>query len=135
MKDIVSGLLTVSESVEIIGEPVQVGEKVIIPAVVARVGFCAAGGGGSSPSAHQEGEREQGSGGGGGGGMYMSPVFLIVDDEGERLMTVPGPLEAAASMVERAKSTLDRVLPRKNRADDLADDEELQDLADAGYTQ
>ncbi len=127
MKDIVGALLTVTDSVKIIGEPVEVGDKVVIPAVVARIAFGAGGGAGSTAS-DEEGERDVGSGGGGGGGAIMTPVFLIVDDDGERLLTVPGPLDTACSMVEKAKGALDRVMPRRNRGDDLADDEELLDL-------
>jgi uncharacterized spore protein YtfJ len=99
--------------VQVIGEPVNIEGKVIIPAVVARVGFGAGGGGGTSP-AEDEAERAEGSGGGGGGAAVMTPVFLIVDDDGERLLTVPGPFGQACSIVEKAKSALDRVMPRKD---------------------
>jgi len=124
MKDVVGGLMTVTDSVKIIGEPVTIGDKVVIPAVVAKVGFGAGGGSGKSAD---EGPQE-GSGGGGGGGVTMTPVFLIVDGDGERLMTVPGPFDAASSMFEKAKGALDRVMPRKSDGEDLAEDEELRDL-------
>ena len=105
MKDVVSGLATLSESVQVIGQPVEVGGKVVIPAVVTRMGFGAGGGGGSSPAEDAEpGERESGSGGGGGGGIQMTPVFLVVDDEGERLLTVAGPLDRACSVLERRRT-------------------------------
>jgi uncharacterized spore protein YtfJ len=112
MKDVVSGLATLTETVQVIGQPVEVGGKIVIPAVVTRMAFGAGGGGGSTP-ADQPGERESGSGGGGGGGVQMTPVFLVVDDEGERLLTVSGPLDRACSMLEKAKEALDRVVPRK----------------------
>jgi len=133
MKDVIGGLMTVTDSVKIIGEPVTVGDKVVIPAVVAKVAFGAGGGSGSGGS-DEEGAQSQGSGGGGGGGVCMTPVFLIVDGDGERLMTVPGPFDAASSMFEKAKSALDQVMPRKSGGKDLADDEELRDLeeGDAG---
>ncbi|MGD9494792.1 MAG: GerW family sporulation protein [Armatimonadota bacterium] len=127
MKDVVGGLMTVTESVKIIGEPVTVGDKVVIPAVVAKVAFGA--GGGSGKNADRPGDAsQQGSGGGGGGGVIMTPVFLIVDSEGERLLTVPGPFDAASSMFEKAKGALDRFMPRKRGGKDLADDPELRDL-------
>lgn len=124
MKDIVSGLTTLTQSVNIIGQPVEMAGKVIVPAVVAKIGFGA--GGGSGKSADEE--ANEGSGGGGGGGAVMTPVFLIVDEDGERLLTVPGPLDRASTVFEKAKDALDRIMPRKSCADDLSEDEELQDL-------
>lgn len=124
MEDIVSGLTTLTQSVNIIGQPVEMAGKVIVPAVVAKIGFGA--GGGSGKSADEE--ANEGSGGGGGGGAVMTPVFLIVDEDGERLLTVPGPLDRASTVFEKAKDALDRIMPRKSCADDLSEDEELQDL-------
>lgn len=124
MKDIVSGLTTLTQSVNIIGQPVEMAGKVIVPAVVAKIGFGA--GGGSGKNADEE--ANEGSGGGGGGGAVMTPVFLIVDEDGERLLTVPGPLDRASTVFEKAKDALDRIMPRKSCADDLSEDEELQDL-------
>jgi uncharacterized spore protein YtfJ len=132
MNNIVSGLATLSESVQVIGEPVEIGGKVIIPAVVTRMGFGGGGGGGSVPSDKADTEREQGSGGGGGGGVTMTPVFLVVDDEGERLLTVGGPFERACSAVEHAKSALDKIMPRKDKSEDEEIDieEELGEFED-----
>ncbi len=129
MKDIVSGLATLGESVQVIGQPVEVGGKVIIPAVVSRMIFGAGGGAGTNPC--DDGDTGEGSGGGGGGGVTMTPVFLVVDDEGERLLTVGGPFERACSAVEHAKKALDRVMPRKDTCDEEIDiEEELGDVAD-----
>lgn len=125
MKDIVNGLTTLTQSVKVIGQPVEMAGKVIVPAVVAKIGFGA--GGGSGKSADEE--ANEGSGGGGGGGAVMTPVFLIVDEDGERLLTVPGPLDRASTVFEKAKDALDRIMPRKPCADDLSEDEEMQDLA------
>lgn len=120
MKDVVSGLTTLTDSVRVIGEPVSIEGKVIIPAVVARVGFGAGGGSGTS-SGEAEGEEDSGSGGGGAGAATMTPVFLIVDDEGERLLTVPGPIAECCSIVESAKSALDRIMPRKDAPEEEED--------------
>jgi len=133
MKDIVSGLASLNESVQVIGQPVEVGGKVVIPAVVTRMGFGAGGGSGSVPSSEESGEREQGSGGGGAGGVTMTPVFLVVDDDGERLLTVSGPFERACSVVEQAKEALDKVIPRKEPCDEEIDvEEEMEDLGEEG---
>jgi len=131
MKDIVSGLATLNESVQVIGQPVEVGGKVVIPAVVTRMGFGAGGGAGTSACEESEGAEESGSGGGGGGGVTMTPVFLVVDDDGERLLTVGGPFERACSAIEHAKNVLDRVIPQKEKcAEDIDIDEELADVED-----
>ena len=124
IKDVIDGLLTITQSVNIIGQPVEMEGKVIIPAVVARVGFGAAGGSGKS----QEEDAGEGSGGGGGGGAVMTPVFLIVDADGERLLTAPGPLDRACTVFEKAKGALDQIMPRKKAVDDLSEDEEMQNL-------
>lgn len=129
MKDIVSGLATLSEAIQIIGEPVEAGGKVIIPAVVARVGFGAGGGSGSSPGEGGE-SREEGSGGGGGGGATMTPVFLVVDEDGERLHTVPGAFQKATAVFEKAREAIDQVMPRKKGKSDLEEDEEFEDLSE-----
>jgi len=109
LRDVANAVMQAANSVRVIGEPVVAGEKTVIPAVVTRIAFGAGGGGGTG------GESEQscsGSGGGGGGGVMLTPVFLIVDAEGERLLTVPGGL-GCGSVLERVRGALDRVLPSK----------------------
>lgn len=126
MKDIVSGLTTLTQSVNVIGQPVEVAGKLIVPAVVAKIAFGAGGGSGKSGDE----KANDGSGGGGGGGAVMTPVFLIVDEDGERLLTVPGPFDRASTVFEKAKDALDRVMPRKHTVDDLSEDPEMRNLAD-----
>lgn len=111
----VSGSLTkFSESLNVIGEPIQVGEKIVIPAVVARAGFGAGGGSGTCPS--KEGEPSAGgSGGGGGGGVLLTPIFLVVDSEGERLLTVPGAADVATTAVEKIKETVTGIFSRRGK--------------------
>jgi len=111
----VSGSLTkFSESLNVIGEPIQVGEKIVIPAVVARAGFGAGGGSGMCPS--KEGEPSPGgSGGGGGGGVLLTPIFLVVDSEGERLLTVPGAADVATTAVEKIKETVTGIFSRREK--------------------
>jgi uncharacterized spore protein YtfJ len=112
---IVDGLVKVSESVKVIGEPIEAAGKVIIPAVVVRVAFGAGGGSGISKSSEEDEGTDEGGGGGGGGGVTLMPVFLVVDAEGERLITVPS---TAATVLGKAKEALDRVLPRRDQESD-----------------
>jgi len=113
LKDVANSVMQAANTAQVIGEPVVAGDKTIIPAVVTRVAFGAGGGAGTNKEAE---ETNEGAGGGGGGGVMLTPVFLIVDAEGEGLLTVPGGL-GAGSVVERVRGALDRVLPRKAEAE------------------
>lgn len=99
---LLGGLSKMGETLNVIREPIQAGDKLIIPAVVARMGV-GAGGGSGRRAGHGdggEGGRDVGSGGGGGGGLMLSPVFLIVDAAGERLITVPNAVSATSEAIE-----------------------------------
>jgi uncharacterized spore protein YtfJ len=102
---IAEGLTKFSESVKVIGDPVEAAGKIVIPAVVARVGF-GAGGGFGHPRCGEEGT---GGGGGGGGAITMTPVFLIVDAAGERILTVPDGVSAVSGIVEKVKEVVSQV--------------------------
>ncbi len=101
---IAEGLTKFSESVKIIGDPVEAAGKIVIPAVVARVGFGAGGGFGKA-----QGTEDKGGGAGGGGGITMTPVFLIVDAEGERILTVPDGISAVTGIVDKVKQVVSDV--------------------------
>ena len=98
LTQISAGLTKFSESVKVIGEPIEAAGKVVIPAVVARTGFGA-------------------GGGGGGGAVMMTPVFLIVDAEGERLLTVPNVPPCLSSAVDSIKSVMDSLKARRGKED------------------
>ena len=91
----VNGIVKVAESVQIIREPIEKNGKIIIPAVVAKMALGAGGGSGKRSG----GKDEEGSGSVGGSGMTLTPVFLIVDDKGERLITVPDAISAASGQI------------------------------------
>ncbi len=105
--DIMAGLSKFSESIKVIADPIEAAGKMIIPAVVVRVGFGA--GGGTDATASNEGEKGQEGGGGGGGGVMLTPVFLIVDNEGERLLTVPSTASSAGSMIDTIKGIVESI--------------------------
>lgn len=81
LKGVVGELREIARSETIIGQPVTVGDKTVIPVVKVSVGFGAAGG---------QGEKEKegtGFGGGGGGGAKIEPAaFIIMDAEDIRLL-------------------------------------------------
>ncbi len=83
LKGVVGELREIARSETIIGEPVTVGNRTVIPVVKISVGFGAGGGQG-------EDEKSRGGfGGGGGGGTKIEPAaFIIMDDKGVSLLPV-----------------------------------------------
>ncbi len=119
--DIVRGLTKFAESTKVIGDPIEAAGKIIVPAVVVRVGF-GAGGGSGTKKGEEADEVEVGGGSGGGGGVMLTPVFLIVDDEGERLLTVPKAATAGGSMIDTIKDIVDSIA--EGRQEKKAEEEE-----------
>lgn len=82
IKSVVGELKEIARSESIIGEPITVNGKTVIPVVKISIGFGVGGG---------QGEREKGSTamhlGGGGGGVSMEPsAFIIMDEDGISLL-------------------------------------------------
>ena len=83
LKAVVGELRDIARSETIIGEPVQVGKRTVIPVVKISVGFGAGGGQG------EDQKRGSGFGGGGGGGARIEPAaFIIVDEKDVMLLPV-----------------------------------------------
>lgn len=81
LRAVVGELKEVANSETIIGEPVTVGKRTVIPVVKLSFGFGAGGGQGEG---NKVGE---GFGGGGGGGAKIEPAaFIIMDDDGVSLL-------------------------------------------------
>ena len=109
--NLMNGISKLGDSVQVIREPITAGNKVIIPAVVARVGV----GAGQSGRRDSAGGTESRTGGGGGGGMVLTPVFLIVDEHGERLVTVPDAFSSAKTAFEKLTEAAGSAFSRKRR--------------------
>ena len=54
----------------------------------------------------------------------LTPIFLVIDSAGERLITVPGAVDVASAVLGRARQALDRVLPRRAEGEQAAADDE-----------
>ena len=121
VNSILGGMSKVGETIQVIREPVRAGDKLIIPAVVARMGVGAGGGSGRRPAETGGADGQQG-GGGGGGGMTISPVFLIVDAQGERLITVPGALSSASAAIESLGEVVGAAFSRGRRGKSAANE-------------
>jgi uncharacterized spore protein YtfJ len=113
---LMSGVAKLGEAVQVIREPITAGNKVIIPAVVARLAIGAGGGSGHREGRLADGPPKVGSGGGGGGGVTISPVFLIVDAEGERLVTVPDAVQSTSAVIEKLTEVAGSVFARRPSA-------------------
>jgi uncharacterized spore protein YtfJ len=80
LKGVVGELKEVARSETIIGEPVTVGDKTVIPIVKISFGFGAGGGQGDD-------QKRSGFGGGGGGGARIEPAaFIILDKDDVKLL-------------------------------------------------
>jgi uncharacterized spore protein YtfJ len=90
----------------IMGDPLKIGDKTVIPVMKVCVGFGAGGGEGSTPSKKTD-KATEGSGGGGGGGLMVSPAAFIVIDGGKLSIHGPKPrtfeyiMEQVPEMVDK----------------------------------
>ncbi|MDA0524862.1 GerW family sporulation protein [Methanococcoides alaskense] len=105
MKEVTSELERLVSAKTVVGEPVIAGGKTILPITKVSFGFGSGGGEGSKDGV------ESGFGGGGGGGAKIEPVaFLVISDEGVRLMTLAGNsdlgklLDAVPGVYEKIRS-------------------------------
>jgi uncharacterized spore protein YtfJ len=81
LKGVVGELREISRSETVIGDPITVGNRTVIPIIKITVGFGAGGGQGEDDKARS------GFGGGGGGGARIEPAaFIIMDDKGISLL-------------------------------------------------
>jgi len=89
----------------VVGEPLTLGDKTLIPLITAGFGFGA--GGGSGKGQPKQGE---GMGGGTGGGAWVKPVaVIIIDKDGVQIEPIMGSL---ASALEKISETLPRTLEK-----------------------
>jgi len=81
LKGVVGELKEMARTESIIGDPITIGDRTVIPVVKLSVGFGAGGGQGEDEKARS------GFGGGGGGGASIEPVaFIIMDKDGIQLL-------------------------------------------------
>jgi len=81
LKGVVGELKEMAQSESIVGDPITIGDRTVIPVVKLSVGFGAGGGQGEDEKARS------GFGGGGGGGASIEPAaFIIIDKDGIKLL-------------------------------------------------
>ncbi len=93
IKTLMEELQGIAKTDTVVGEPVKVGDVVILPISKISIGFGAGGGGG-----------EKGEGGGGsGGGIMMEPVAFVVISKGKtRIVPIGGKGISLGKLVEMA---------------------------------
>lgn len=115
LKAVVGELKDISKSETIIGEPVTIGSRTVIPIVKISVGFGAGGGQG-------EGNKiGEGFGGGGGGGARIEPAaFIIMDEDGVSLLpATKGSWESLIDAIPSIASKISKVAKKfSSRSDD-----------------
>jgi len=91
----------------VVGEPITIGDRILIPLISVGFGF-GAGGGSGRGEAKQKGE---GAGGGTGGGAWVRPcAVVIIEKEGVRVELVRGGLSSAIqSMGESVPKMVEKV--------------------------
>jgi uncharacterized spore protein YtfJ len=81
LHSVVGELKDMARSESIVGDPITIGDRTVIPVVKMTVGFGAGGGQGEAES------KRSGFGGGGGGGVSIEPAaFIIMDKDGISLL-------------------------------------------------
>lgn len=90
----------------VVGEPITIEDKTLVPLISVGFGF-GAGGGSGKGEAKQKGE---GAGGGTGGGAWVKPIaVIIIDKEGVRIEPIMGSI---ATTVEKLGETIPNLLEK-----------------------
>jgi uncharacterized spore protein YtfJ len=135
LKGVVGELREIAKSETIIGEPVTVGNKTVIPVVKISVGFGAGGGQG------EDEKSRSGFGGGGGGGAKIDPAaFIILDEHGVSLLPVAkgkwenviDAIPGIAKKLSKLKEKLKKEKPQESEKDEEESSGEDSEEADKG---
>lgn len=126
LKGVVGELKEMARSESIVGDPITVGDKTVIPIVKISAGFGAGGGQGEAEKAGS------GFGGGGGGGVKIEPAaFIIIDADGISLLPAKkgsweNLVEAIPDIAKKISKLKDKMKTSKaetTESDDSADSE------------
>ncbi len=121
LKGVVGELREIAKSETVIGEPVTVGDRTVIPIVKITVGFGAGGGQG------EDDKSRSGFGGGGGGGAKIEPsAFIIMDADGVKLLPAgkgkwESIIEAVPGLAKKLSKLKDKLKSEKKEDADSSD--------------
>lgn len=108
LKSLVGELKNLAKNETIVGEPITIGEYVILP--ISRISMGVGAGGGTGEAEAQKGCT--GEGGGGGGGIRMNPVALVVVHGAELFVHRLGAGGSLGRSVERMPDLLESSLEK-----------------------
>ncbi len=117
LQGVVGELREMAQSQSIVGEPITIGDKTVIPIVKIHVGFGAGGGQGEAAKAGT------GFGGGGGGGASIEPAaFIIIDKDGISLLPAKkgsweGLIDSIPGIAKKISKLKDRFTSDKESGD------------------
>jgi len=116
---IVEELKSMATTESVVGEPIKVDGKTIIPVIKVSMGF--GGGGGEDTGSQKHG----GTGGGGGGGIKIEPVaFIVADEEQVSLLPIkPKSLDKVVEVVPELISKIKAAKEGKAQEEPPADEE------------
>ncbi|MEA1909220.1 MAG: spore germination protein GerW family protein [Euryarchaeota archaeon] len=123
MREVVEQLEKLITTKTIVGEPITVAGKTVVPISKVSFGFGSGGGEGKR-------DEESGFGGGGGGGAKIEPVaFLVVSEDEVKLLPATGKgidfgkiVEAVPEVVDKIKSLREK----KGKGKDMVKDEDAE---------
>lgn len=119
LQGIIGELRVIAKSETVVGQPVQAGDRTVIPVTRISVGF-GAGGGEDSPG----GGKGPRFGGGGGGGAVIDPVaFLVLDKDKVSLVTAKkkGSFEKIIEAAPDVLATIKSLATKKDDKDESSE--------------
>ncbi len=127
LRGVVGELKEMARSETVVGDPITVGERTVIPVVKISVGFGAGGGQGQTDKA------ESGFGGGGGGGARIEPsAFIIIDKDKIRLLpTKRGSWEGLIETIPDLAKKLGKLKDKFKSTAEEDSDEKAESASDA----
>ena len=114
---IVEELKSMATTESIVGEPMKVDDKTIIPVIKISMGF---GGGGGEDTG---GKKHGGTGGGGGGGIKIEPAAFIVVEE-EKVSLLPIKPKSFDKVVEVVPELINKIKSAKEKKQESSASEE-----------
>ena len=119
LQNIVGELRQMARSQSVVGEPITLGNKIIVPLVKISVGF---GAGGAQSEKQPEGTN---FGGGGGGGAKIEPAaFIIIDGDKVSLMAAkPGKYD---SLIEAVPALVGKLIDMRSTAKEKKGEEKKE---------
>ncbi len=125
LTDLVSSIMKelkqIAKTETVVGEPVKLGDKMVVPVTKLMLGFGVGGGEGESP------DKGGGFGGGGGGGARIEPIgFIVIQDEKVSFLpTKQGHFEGLVDAIPGVFEKVKDMIPSK-------DDKKAKDKSEKG---